>query len=190
MKQLFKLFLLVNILLNFSLSSNAQEKKFFSVGVSNDYGFGGNFNNHATTFKLNYYPVDNFRIAPSYSYYLDKNSMKMRAFSFNFNYLFPDFLSNIFPSLNNQSMVFYPLAGFYIVNASEKKAVCKECSSGGSPGSDYLYNFGFDFGVGVDYDLPTSLPVLKDVTVNFEMQYQAVERFSRPQILLGIIYNL
>jgi hypothetical protein len=187
MKQLFKLFLLVSILLYVPVSSKAQDKRIFSAGLSNDYGFGKDFNNFATTFKLNYYLFDNFRVAPSFSYYLDKNDMKMRAFSFNFNYLIPGFLSNAFPTAD-QRVVFYPIAGFCIANIAARRTVCEECTRGSSS-SNYLYYFGFDFGAGIDYDLPTLLPVLKDMTANFEVQYQIVENFSRPQFLLGIIYN-
>jgi hypothetical protein len=183
MKRLFELFLMVGVLFSVSAFSDAQDKRVFSAGLSHDYGLGKDFNNFATTFKLNYYLFDNFRVAPSFSYYLNKNDMKMRAFSFNFNYLLPDLLSDIVPRV-----VFYPIAGFCIANIAAKKTVCEECAKGSS-GSNYLYYFGFDFGAGIDYDLPTLLPVLKDMTANFEVQYQAVENFSRPQFLLGIIYN-
>jgi hypothetical protein len=171
MKRLFELFLLFGILFFASTFSNAQDKRVFSAGLSYDYGFGKDFNNFAATFKLNYYPFDNFRVAPSFSYYLNKNDMKMNAFSFNFNYLLSGLLPDMAPRV-----VFYPIAGFCIANVA-------------ASGSNYLYHFGFDFGVGIDYDLPTLLPVLKDMTVNFEVQYQAIENFSRPQSFLGIIYN-
>ncbi|MDR2679320.1 MAG: hypothetical protein LBC47_00765 [Tannerella sp.] len=56
-------------------------------------------------------------------------------------------------------------------------------------GSNYSYYFGFNYGVGLDYDLSESTPVLQNMTANFEIRYQTIENYRRPQLLLGIIYD-
>lgn len=158
--------------------------------MSTDYGFGESFNNYASTIRLNYFLFEEFRISPSFSYYFSKNNMKMNVFSFNFHYVFSSLIPHYFPVMKNQGLYFYPVAGFCIANIDRPKSVCSGCSTNAIPsGANYVYNFGFDFGAGVDYDLPTLLPVLRDMNVNFEIQYQALEEFSRPQLLFGIMYN-
>jgi hypothetical protein len=97
--------------------------------------------------------------------------------------MFPNLVPRIFPVIKSHGVCFYPVAGFRIANTDRPNRYTA------ASGANYAYNFGFDFGIGIDYDLPTLLPVLQDMTANFEIQYQAVEIFSRPQLLFGIMYN-
>jgi hypothetical protein len=165
-----------------------QKEKIFSAGISADYGFGEEVNNFAATVKLHYYPFQKFRMVPSFSYYSNKNDARMNIFSFNFNYLFPDLISDFFPTTQNNNVIFYPVAGFCIANVA--KSACPTCSKKKSnSASNYFYNFGFNFGAGIDYDLQALLSAFRDVTANFEIQYQILENYVRPQISLGIVYD-
>ncbi|MDR1525515.1 MAG: hypothetical protein LBS79_09740 [Tannerella sp.] len=185
--ELFRKVFLIYVLMFLSYFCYAQKRKVFSAGISTDCGFGKELNNFSSTAKLRYYLFDNFRIAPSFSFYFPKEDSRMNAFAFNFHYLFPGLAADIFLS-DRKGIVFYPVAGFYIANAAKGKRVCSTCSTN-AVASNYSYYFGFDFGAGLDYDLPTSAPVWQDMTANFEIQYQAVENYRRPQLSLGLIYN-
>jgi hypothetical protein len=190
MKLYIEKILLTTVFFSVSFFCWAQNERKISVGMSTDYGFGKNFNNYASTLRLSYFLFEEFRISPSFSYYFSKDDMRMNVFSFDFHYLFPDLISHIFPVMDNYNIYFYPVAGFCIANIDKPKRACSDCSTNSSSsGSNYAYNFGFDFGAGVDYDLPTLLPVLRNMTTNFELQYQAMENYNRPQLLFGIMYN-
>jgi hypothetical protein len=190
MKLYFEKILMISVFFSVSFFCFAQNEKTVSVGMSTDYGFGKRFNNYASAVRLNYFLFEEFRISPSFSCYFSKDDVRMNVFSFNFQYLFPHLISRIFPAMSNYDLCFYPVAGFCIAGIDRPKRVCADCSATAiSSGSSYAYNFGFDFGAGIDYDLPTLLPVLRNMTANFEIQYQALENYSRPQLLLGIMYN-
>jgi opacity protein-like surface antigen len=165
----------------------SQKEKIISAGISSGYGFGGEINNLVTTIKLNYYPSQEIRIVPSFSFYLNNDYTNMNIFSFNFNYLFPDLISDFFSITQNKGITFYPVAGFCVANI-KSRGTCSTCSKSSST-SSYFYKFGFDLGAGIDYDLPTLLPVFKDMTVNFELQYQILENYTRSQLMVGLIYN-
>jgi hypothetical protein len=188
--KLFRKLFLICVLIFLTHFSYAQKEKVFSVGLSSDLGFGKDLNNFSSTIKLNYYLFSNFRIVPSFSLYPPKENSKMNAFAFNFNYLFPNAASNIFLT-DRRGIVFYPVAGFYIANIAKGRRACASCSANASGGAapNYSYYFGFDFGAGLDYDLPTSTPGWRDVTANFEIQYKIIENYGRPQLSLGLIYN-
>ncbi|HCC51338.1 MAG TPA: hypothetical protein DEQ30_04200 [Porphyromonadaceae bacterium] len=190
MKTCFSKLLLLLVFFSGSFFCLAQKEKKVSVEISTDYGFGKDFNNYASTVRLNYFLIEKFRISPSFSYYFNKDNKKMNIFSFNFHYVFSDLIPKLFPVMEDQGLYFYPVAGFCIANLDYPKRNCSNCSETvTSSGSNYTYNFGFDFGAGVDYDLPTLLPVLRDMSANFEIQYQALEQYNRPQLSFGIMYN-
>jgi hypothetical protein len=178
---------LASFLIFLSCFCYSQKEKVLSVGIGSNYGLGKNINNFAATIMINYYPVQDIRLVPSFSFYFNKNDMNMNVFSFNFNYLFPDLISNFFPVMQNKNITFYPLAGFCIANITSGKT-CSTCSRGSSS-LNYFYKFGFDFGVGIEYDLPVLFPIFEDMTANFEMQYQILENYARPQLLFGLVYN-
>ncbi|MDR2915863.1 MAG: porin family protein [Tannerella sp.] len=180
--------LLISIFSISSVFCFSQKEKDLSVGLSLNYGFGKDFDNYASTIHFNYNILDRFRVAPSFSYYFDKDDIKMRLFTLGFHYLFPDIISNMFPSMKNQGLCFYPVFGFSIVNTSGPKKNCSSCSAGSRYNSFSSNNFGFDFGVGVEYELPTLLPVFRDMAVNFEIEYFAVENYSRPSVGFGLLY--
>jgi hypothetical protein len=190
MELFFKKILLVLAFVCLPLFCFAQKEKKISVGVSTDYGFGKDINNYASTIKLNYYLFKEFRISPSFSHYLNKEHMKMNIFSFNFHYMLPNLVSHIFPVMENNGLCFYPVVGFCIADVDQPRKRCATCSEySNTSGANYVYNFGFDFGAGIDYELPTLLPVLRNMTASFEIQYQAIENYGRPQLLFGIMYD-
>ena len=190
MKLLFKKIILVFIISLFSFSCFCQSEGDISLGINLDYGFGANFNNHAATLRFNYNFLEKVRVAPSFSYFLNKESMDMKAFSLNFHYLFPNLISKYIPAAKKHSILFYPIAGFFISSSSKLKKECYACTSDDfDPASNYVYNFGFDFGVGVEYRLPTLLPLLRNMSMNFETQYIIVDSYSRPLVSFGLLYN-
>jgi hypothetical protein len=165
---------------------HAQRKDVFSAGIGIGCGFGEDINNFSSTMKLHYYLFDNIRIAPSFFFYFPRSGVKMNAFAFDFNCLLPDFAPNIF-DIDQKGIVFYSVAGFYIVDMAKNNRACSMCATDVSASGTFY--FGFDFGIGVDYELPTSKSVWRDISVNFEIQYQVIERFMRPQLAAGLIYD-
>ena len=185
---------IVIIELTFSLffAQNVEPQKAgrFSIGTSLDYGTGKDFNNYATTLQINYNLIERVRIAPSFSYFITKDDMKMSALAFNFHYLFPKLAEKIFPILKNQEILFYPIAGFYISNFSGEKKFCQACAADGMGiGSKFKTNFGFDFGVGVEQEIPTLLPILREMSINLEMKYQLLDNYRRPLFSFGVLYD-
>ena len=161
-----------------------------SLGLSLDYGFGAEFNNRASTLRFNYNILEKLRVVPSFSYFLNKENIKMRAFSLNFHYLFPELVSKYIPVAKRNGILLYSIAGFFISGLSGSKDGCSTCASEGfSSASSYFYNFGFDFGIGVEYKLPILLPLLRDMSVNFETQYMIVDKYSRPVVSFGLLYG-
>ena len=178
------------ILFMASFYCHAQGGGSASVGLSLDYGFGKDANKRASTLRFNYNILDDFRVAPSFSYYINEDGKKMHMFSFNFHYLFRDLMPDIIPVTKNQGLCLYPIAGFCVANISDTKRPCSSCSlSDYNPNTSYLSSFGFDFGVGVEYELPTLLPLLRDMSAVFEAQYHALDDFGRPSFAFGVLYG-
>lgn len=175
----------------FSIFCLSQKTGDIALGLSLDYAGGSNHNNYASTLHFRYNLFDNFRVAPQFSYYLNKDDMKMKTFAFNFHYLFPKMASTLFPSLNNQNIYFYPLAGFFIAGITESNANCSSCSADTNVNyrTKSENNFGFDFGVGAEYRLPSSSFFFKNASVCFEIQYQLLGMYNRPSFLSGLLYN-
>jgi hypothetical protein len=160
-----------------------------SLAVSMDYGFGEYFNNRAATLRLNYNLSEHFRVAPSFSKFLNKENMRMSSVSFDFHYLFSDDNFNAFPKLKNQGIYYYPVFGFHIISASGIRGRCTSCSIEQIRyGENSSYNFGFDFGVGVEYELPTLYNVFRNMSVNTELLYLTVENYYRPLVRFGLLY--
>ena len=189
LKFLLKILLLV-IFFHITSSCFSREENKISIGVSSEYSFKNDYNNYASTIHLNYNIYGNVRMAPSFSYYLDKDNMKMRAFSFNFHYLMPQLITKISSAMKNQGICLYPLAGFYISSSSGSKKGCSSCiTTYSASDSNFTHNFGFDFGAGAEYELPTLLPLLRDMYMVFEMKYFIVDRYSRSSVTCGLSYK-
>ena len=162
----------------------------FSLGSSLDYGVGKKFNNFAGTILINYNLADRVRVSPSFSSFLNKEQMKMSAFALNVHYLFPKLAENYFPILKNQEIYFYPLAGFYISNFNGQNNICNACTDDGTELMPRLRtHFGFNFGIGVEHEIPTLLPLLRDMSLNLELKYQLLDDYRRPLVSLGFLYD-
>ena len=185
-----KSMLLLLFFLSISGYCFSQKGKALSAGLSLDYSFGNDYNNYASSVRLNYNIFENVRLSPSFSYYLNDGDKKMMAFSLTFHYMMSEVVEKKMPVIMNQGIYLYPVAGFFISSFSHPKQSCNSCST--TPvtiGTNYNYNFGFNFGVGAEYELPTLLPLLRDMNVSFEMQYIIVDTYARPSVSLGLIYN-
>ena len=175
------------IFVNNTMSQNVGR---FSAGSSLDYGAGEEFNNFAGTIQINYNLAERVRIVPSFSYFLNKEQMKMSAIALNIHYLFPKLAEHFFSSLKNQEIYIYPLAGFYISNFSGQNKVCYVCTDEEKePEIKFRTHFGFNFGIGVEYEIPTLLPLLRDMSLNFEFKYQLLDDYRRPLVSLGLLYD-
>ena len=171
-------------------NSYSQKEGEVALGLSSNYGFGSDFNNYASNFRIDYNLFERFRISPSFTYYFKKSNMKMIDFSINFHYLFPELLSNYFMVLKNNDICFYPITGFLISNFTNSKNKCNSCfDEENNKSIKYLFNFGFDIGAGVEYKLPTLLPTLRKMYLNFEMKYQLTDNYSRPALAFGALYK-
>lgn len=190
MKWHFRKNALILLLSFFSVYCFSQKEGDIALGLSIDVAIDKDYNNFASASHFRYNMFDQFRVAPSFSYYLNKHDMKMGTFALNFHYLFPELIPTMFSAMKEHQICVYPIAGIFISRISGERTVCSSCSS-----SDEGYrvtsinNFGFDFGAGVDYKLPTSIPFFKQSTLFFEMQYQLVGDYSRPAFTLGLLYN-
>ena len=190
MKSFFKKSILVFFLSSFSLYCFSQREGQIALGVSLDYGIGKDINNNAVALHFNYNLLEKVRVAPSYSFFFKKEEMKMQTFSLDFHYLFPEILSKHLPETKNQGICLYPIAGFLISTFSGPGKECSTCSvSNHVDDPNYIYNFGFNFGVGLEYKIPTLLPLLKDMLLNLEMKYQIVDSYERPLVAFGLMYN-
>ena len=171
---------LLLIMSMFSFIGNSQSKNDLSAETSINYGFGKYFNNRSASICIKYNLFDFFRITSSYSFFIPKAQKKMSEISFNFHYLFSDKNSNIIPVLKNQGLYYYPILGFNVVNTTRSTHIMNR--------SNYSYAFGFNGGVGVEYELPTLQNVFRDMAVNFEFQYIAVDKMYRPFLRFGLVY--
>ena len=166
----------------------SQNEQQVSVGTNLDYGFGKDFNNFAASLNINYTILQKVRISPVFSLFLKKDNRKMRTFDMNFNYLLPNLAEKIMPILRENGIVFYPIAGFIISGISDYKITCYTCSENNSTFyTGFIYSFGFNFGAGIEYELPTILPLFRNMKVNFEAKYQTFDNYSRPLISFGLI---
>jgi len=163
-----------------SFIGNSQNKNDLSAETSFNYGFGKYFNNRSASICIKYNLFDFLRITSSYSYFIPKTRKKMSELSFNFHYLFSDKNSNIIPVLKNQGIYYYPILGFNVVNSTRSNQIINR--------SNYSFAFGFNGGVGVEYELPTLQNVFRDMAVNFEIQYIAVDKMYRPFLRFGFVY--
>ena len=191
MKSVLK-FLFVGLVVPFMFGNSvmSQNTGRFSIGSSLDYGAGKNFNNFAGAVQINYNLAERVRLSPSFSYFLNKEKMKMSAIALNVHYLFPKSAENIFPILKGQEILLYPLAGFYISNFSGKRKICNACTADEVENEPrFRTNFGFDFGAGIEYEIPTLLPLLRDMSLNFEIRYQLLDNYRRPLVSFGLLYD-
>ena len=169
----------------------AQKEKDFKVGIGSDLALGGNYNNHAASIKISYNILDRIRIVPAYAIYLNEGKKKMNTISFDVNYLIPNFSKKIFPKSIEEIFFIYPVAGFFILNNSNSTRICIDCISEHNLNSaNYESNFGFDFGIGSEYKLPSSSKFLKRSSLFFEVKYIAIERFNRILFTSGLLYKL
>jgi hypothetical protein len=181
------LFVLVFLVCSFYCA--AQKEGDLSIGLSLDYGLGKDLNNYASTFHFYYSPSNNIRLSPSFSYYFEKDDIRMTIFNLNFHYLFPNLAARIFPAMKNQGIYLYPLAGFCVANVSKLEVICRSCSETFVSRSKYIPHFGFDFGVGADYELSKVLPEFENMNANFEFGYQTLDHFERPVFVFGLSYK-
>jgi len=169
----------------------SQKEKDFSIGLSSDLSFGGEFNNFATSIRISYNILDRIRVVPTYSYYLKKENQKMSSLSFDFNYLLPNISTKIFPKSNEETIIIYPIAGFFILNYFNPPIVCKACNTEmNNMSSNYESKFGFNFGVGAEYKIPSTTKFLKKSSLFFESKYITIENIYRPLFSCGLFYKL
>lgn len=189
MKRFINVLLKINMLLLISLAGISQNKNDLSMEVASEYGFGKYFNNRAMSMGLNYNLFDRLKIAPAYAFYIEQDNMKMNSLTIDFIYLFTDATNYLFPTLKNKGISYYPIFGICIVNASGVRTYCPSCAANERPyNNDLDSNFGFDFGVGVEYKLPTLQNIYRNMSLTYDMKYIAVENNYRPLLKFGLLY--
>ena len=190
MKLSLRLTLLLNALVGLSVFCSAQSERDFSLAISLDYGFGRYFNNRAGTLSLNYNLFKQLRLSPSFSCFAERNNLKMSAFTFDFIYLISGNNNNLFPSIKNKGIFYYPIFGFCLVNSSGISTYCPQCASYERPNNKQLIlNSGFDFGFGVEYRLPMLQEPCRNMSVKCDAVYIFVEDNYRPLLRFGLLYN-
>ena len=169
----------------------AQKEKEFKIGLGSDLCLGGDYNNLATSLRISYNVLDRIRVIPSYAFYLKKEKKKMNTLSFEFNYLIPNISKKVFPNSTEEIFFIYPVLGFFILNYSNSEKRCEACViEQNNSGTNYDSNFGFNFGAGTEWKLPSSTKFLKHSSLFLEMKYVTVENYTRLLFSSGLLYKL
>ena len=170
----------------------SQKEKEFKIGLGSDLCLGSEYNNFATSARITYNILDRFRVVPAYAVYLKKEKKNMNTISFDFNYLIPNVSKKAFPKSSEEIFFIYPTVGFFILNYSNSENIrCDECSTMPSyNGKNFDSNFGFNFGAGAEWKLPSSSKFLKKSSLFLEMKYVTVEKYTRLLFSSGLLYKL
>ena len=189
-KILFRKFFLIGALIVMPVLCSAQKIKDTSLKFSLDYGFGEFFNNKAYTLTLNYNLFNKLRISPSLSKFIKKENMRMTAFSIDFHHLLQKKNFNLFSESAQNNLFYYPIYGICILKASGQSSRCNPCTIDILQyKSNTYFNFGFDFGLGVEYKIPSTKNFFDNISISIEILYIAVENYFRPLIRSGILYK-
>ena len=184
--------LLLLLLAIISQTIYSQKEKEFKVGLGTDLCLGGEYNNLATSIRITYNILDRLRVVPAFAIYLKKEEKNMNTISFDFSYLIPNASKKVFPKSSEEIFFIYPTVGFFILNYSNSEVImCEECSTMQTyNGKNYDSNFGFNFGAGAEWKLPSSSKFLKKSSLFFEMKYVTVEKYTRLLFSSGLLYKL
>ncbi len=158
-----KLFVLVLAIFCVTTMTQAQSKGEMSVGAQVAFGSGDSYSNVGIGAKFRYNVIDNLRIEPSFTYFLEKDYLSMWDISANAHYLFPV----------GSRFTLYPLAGLSVMGV---KADVGDHSASDS-------EFGINLGGGVDFDLTHNL------VLNGELKYKVGGDWSRLIIGIGVAYK-
>jgi len=157
-----KLCLLAVVLL-ISLTTVFAQKGQKSVGVSLGYGSEMETLKLGVNFKYNF--SDQFRVAPSFDYYLKKNGASFWGVNADANYLF-----NVGNGIN-----VYPLAGLALIGVSIDGYY--------ETGKYTDTEFGANLGGGLDFGLSSA------IDLNVEAKYQILDNWNQFVVSAGISFK-
>lgn len=145
-----------------SLSTFSQTRRGdSSFGLNVGYGFDTDNATFGVDYRYNV--TDEFRLAPSISYYAKNNNLSTCALDLNAHYVFK--LSDMFG--------FYPLGG---VDLSFWKR-------------DYLLNKDTATRLGLNIGMGGEVYATKDITVGMETKYNTVEDWDQAYLTVRVGYN-
>ena len=95
------------------------------------------------------------------------------------------------PSAKIHNIHLYPHARIIVSNIYKKSKFCDFCETNIliKKGNSYSLNFGFDFGFGINYKLPTFLSALKNPILRFELKYHILDKYEHQLLKFGFIYT-
>jgi len=152
-------FLAVMLLISLTTVFAQQGEK--SIGVNLGYGSEIESLKLGVNFKYNF--SDQFRVAPSFDYFFEKNHVTLWGINADANYLF-----NVADGIN-----VYPLAGLALIGASYS----------GILGNSSDTELGINLGGGVDFRLTD------EVDFNIEAKYQILDHWDQLVLSFGISYR-
>ncbi len=161
MKKQFLLLLLLFFIVQ--QKSFAQYEGTFGMGAH--LGYASEIQRPGIGLDLHYYVTNNFRIAPSFTYYMQIKNKRMWNINGDIHYVVP--IGTVFS--------FYPLAGLHF---SEWKNKSKNITT--DSGDVYNSRLGINVGLGFQYDF-----MYKSRT-SLEIKYQSIKDYSQVAIMLGI----
>ena len=150
---------LLTVVLLISLTTvSAQQQGEKSIGINAGYGSEIESYKLGVNFKYNF--SDQFRVAPSFEYYLERRGLSFWDANADANYLV-----YVGDGINA-----YPLAGLTLMRGSSKSFSNTE--------------FGVNLGGGIDFRLVDALDF------NIEAKYQILDNWSQFALCLGISYRI
>ena len=149
-------------------SLTAQEKGEMAIGVYGAFGTGDSYSNIGFGAKFQWNVIDNLRLEPSFTYFLEKDMISMWDASLNVHYLFPI----------ADKVIIYPLVGAGMLGTSVSVDLGEWGDVSGS-----TTDFGINLGGGIDFKLTDKL------ILNAEAKYKIVKDWNRIVISAGVAYK-
>ena len=145
----------------FAFNASAQFQGTFGMGAHTS--FDTQHHSLGAGLHIHYYVTNNLRLAPSATFFLPQNDVRMWRAEFDFHVVAPLTFST----------VVYPIAGVSYTNCKFNAATLPEDNWS-------EHHFGGNFGVGVQHDIRYRL------RVNFEIKYHLIPSHSQVGVMVGI----
>jgi len=160
MKKIIGLLIIFSTL--FGANASAQFQGTFGMGAHT--AFGAEHHNLGAGLHIHYYATNNLRLAPSATFFLPQNDVRMWKAEFDLHVVAPIAFST----------VVYPIAGVSFTNRRFEAPPTSELSNWTNQ------QFGGNFGIGLQHDLMYRL------RVNFEVKYHMIRDRSQVGFMAGI----
>jgi len=142
---------------------SAQFEGTFGMGVH--AGYGATINSPGAGVHMHYYRTNNLRLAPAFTYYLERRGESMWMAETDAHYMLPvSFSASLYPIAG----IHYSNWGYDAVKAGDALA-----------GNRTSHRLGANLGIGFQHDIGYR------VRANFELKYQFIRDFSQVVFMAG-----